>query len=89
MQRIWRQFGRHMDILILFIGSIFAAGTLYANANTKLDTHEIRLTNVEKKTDHIDKKIDRMDGNLILVMRKLEIKPLPMPQEADDSPNDR
>ena len=78
-----------MDILILFIGSIFAAGTLYANANTKLDTHEIRLTNVEKKTDHIDKKIDRMDGNLILVMRKLEIKPLPMPQEADDSPNDR
>ncbi len=65
VNRIWKQFGRHLDIVLLFVSSIFLAGTAWNNVSASLTDHAARIARLEEDsrtvreaTVRIEQKVD-------------------------------
>ena len=47
MLKVWKQFGRHIDIAIMAITSLCVASMAWANINSKLAEHERHLAAID------------------------------------------
>ena len=73
VNRIWRQFGRHIDIVLLFVSSIFFAGVAWSNVAAGLADHAARIAKLEddsrtvrETTVRIEQKVDDIHDALNL-----------------------
>jgi|GEM_PF-6143689 len=53
ISKVLKQFGRHLDILILFSTSLFAAGMAWSSVSNALTTHELRLSANEDQIEKV------------------------------------
>jgi hypothetical protein len=89
-KRVWERTTPYVQILgwlPLFGGAISAIAIAVTFVN------DTKASNVRSAADHkkifkVERKIDHLNDNLVLVMRRLNIKPLPLPGNLDDIKED-
>lgn len=88
MQRIWKQLGRHIDLMITAGISLCMAGMAYASINDKLTDHDKHLNAIDalqaKQTDQMnttqqttartEQKVDDMADNITDIKQWLRNK---------------
>ena len=78
MQRIWKQFGQHIDIIIMALTSLCAASMAWANIHSTLAEHEKQLAvhtaqiqqvqgdtqTIKETSARTEQKVDDMAANI-------------------------